>query len=406
MAVVHPSRMALVPSDPDSHFTAHQRDFESPVRERENERDHYRGRDRDNYKPRKRSATPPGDHRPSMYPPRREKSYYGGGTPSADYLESRRLQRENAVANVWPSSPKSFARTLSPKRSHRSSKKHKRTRSLPDSLEETDSEEDERRRREEKKRRSKRDKDKERDKESERDRKRRRSRSEEDESELEDERKSRRRRRHHRSKRSKTKSETPTSPRHAQIRDVDMDPRSPSRPRVYEDDDAAERMRELSVSASIPGGSGEVQRWFYVDDMSGDDEDEDEVGPQPLLKMTMSSNKRHDERAYGGALLRGEGSAMAAFLKEGGTEARIPRRGEIGLTSDQIAAFESVGYVMSGSRHRRMNAVRLRKENQVISAEEKRGILKLQKEERERREAILREEFTELVHDKLKAERL
>ena len=49
-----------------------------------------------------------------------------------------------------------------------------------------------------------------------------------------------------------------------------------------------------------------------------------------------------------------------------------------------------------------MNAVRMRKENQVISAEEKRGILKLQKEERERREAILHDEFRELVQEKLK----
>jgi len=141
------------------------------------------------------------------------------------------------------------------------------------------------------------------------------------------------------------------------------------------------------------------------DNNNNDDDDDDEYGPQPLIKINASnSSKRNEERAYGGALLRGEGSAMAAFLKEGGTEARIPRRGEIGLTPDQIASFESVGYVMSGSRHRRMNAVRLRKENQVISAEEKRGILKLQKEERERREAILREEFTELVTEKLKVE--
>ncbi|KAI0066123.1 DUF926-domain-containing protein, partial [Artomyces pyxidatus] len=108
------------------------------------------------------------------------------------------------------------------------------------------------------------------------------------------------------------------------------------------------------------------------------------------------------ERAYGGALLRGEGSAMAAFLQDG-TDTRIPRRGEIGLTSDEIEKYEAVGYVMSGSRHRRMNAVRMRKENQVISAEEKRGILKLQQEERERREAILREEFQELLEDKLKS---
>lgn len=131
-----------------------------------------------------------------------------------------------------------------------------------------------------------------------------------------------------------------------------------------------------------------------------DDDDSDmEVGPQPLMKAIAS--KKVDERAYGSALLRGEGSAMAAFLQDD-PDSRIPRRGEIGLTSDEIAQFESVGYVMSGSRHKRMNAVRMRKENQVISAEEKRGILKLQREERERREAILREEFSELVVEKLK----
>ena len=135
-----------------------------------------------------------------------------------------------------------------------------------------------------------------------------------------------------------------------------------------------------------------------VDEDDDDDSDMD-IGPQPLMKPTAS--KRIDERTYGGALLRGEGSAMAAFLQDD-PQSRIPRRGEIGLTSDEIAQFESVGYVMSGSRHKRMNAVRMRKENQVISAEEKRGILKLQKEERERREAILREEFSELVHEKLK----
>jgi len=129
-----------------------------------------------------------------------------------------------------------------------------------------------------------------------------------------------------------------------------------------------------------------------------DSDNDEEIGPQPTQKV---GGKKVDERSYGGALLRGEGSAMAAFLQDG-IESRIPRRGEIGLTSDQIAQYEDVGYVMSGSRHRRMNAVRMRKENQVISAEEKRGILKLQRDERERREAILREEFSELVNERLK----
>jgi hypothetical protein len=56
------------------------------------------------------------------------------------------------------------------------------------------------------------------------------------------------------------------------------------------------------------------------------------------------------------------------------------------MESDQIEKFEQQGYVMSGSRHRRMNAVRVRKENQVISAEEKRGILQLAAQEKVKRE--------------------
>jgi hypothetical protein len=162
-----------------------------------------------------------------------------------------------------------------------------------------------------------------------------------------------------------------------------------------------------SSSMSPPPVATGITDMRASDDELDDDESDDELGPQPLYApdAPSGSKKRKDDRQYGGALLRGEGSAMAAFLQsEDGTEARIPRRGEIGLTSDQIEKYEQVGYVMSGSRHRRMNAVRIRKENQVISAEEKRGILKLQKEERERREAILREEFSSLVEEKLKVE--
>jgi NF-kappa-B-activating protein C-terminal domain len=56
---------------------------------------------------------------------------------------------------------------------------------------------------------------------------------------------------------------------------------------------------------------------------------------------------------------------MAAYAKSG---QRIPRRGEIGMTSEEIKTFEKVGYVMSGNRHSRMNAIRQRKENQVCGA--------------------------------------
>ena len=64
---------------------------------------------------------------------------------------------------------------------------------------------------------------------------------------------------------------------------------------------------------------------------------------------------------------------MEAYIAAG---KRIPRRGEIGLTPDEIEKFETSGYVMSGSRHRRMEAVRIRKENQVYSADEKAALAK------------------------------
>lgn len=85
---------------------------------------------------------------------------------------------------------------------------------------------------------------------------------------------------------------------------------------------------------------------------------------------------------------------MASYVQDG---KRIPRRGEIGLTSDQIEHFEKAGYVMSGSRHARMNAVRMRKENQVISAEEKRSMLRLQAEEKQKKEREIVSQFKELV---------
>lgn len=115
------------------------------------------------------------------------------------------------------------------------------------------------------------------------------------------------------------------------------------------------------------------------------------IGPQLPQQAAIPDDKDderraggRDHRAYGKALLPGEGSAMANFVQEG---KRIPRRGEIGLSSDQIESFEKVGYVMSGSRHQRMNAVRMRKENQIISAEEQRSILKMRGEEKQKKEA-------------------
>ena len=49
-----------------------------------------------------------------------------------------------------------------------------------------------------------------------------------------------------------------------------------------------------------------------------------------------------------------------------------------------------------------MEAVRLRKENQIYSADEKRALAKFNHEERTKRENKILSQFKELVHKKLK----
>ncbi|KAH0865590.1 hypothetical protein HID58_082801, partial [Brassica napus] len=59
--------------------------------------------------------------------------------------------------------------------------------------------------------------------------------------------------------------------------------------------------------------------------------------------------------------------------------------------------FEDLGYVMSGSRHQRMNAIRIRKENQVYSAEDKRALAMFNYEEKAKREAKVMSDLSRLV---------
>ncbi|KAF5939387.1 hypothetical protein HYC85_023646 [Camellia sinensis] len=87
--------------------------------------------------------------------------------------------------------------------------------------------------------------------------------------------------------------------------------------------------------------------------------------------------------SYGGALRLGEGDAIAQYVQQGKC---ILRRGEIGLSAEEIQKFESLGYVMSGSRHQRMNAIRIRKENQVYRVQDKRALAMFNYEEKAKRE--------------------
>lgn len=123
-------------------------------------------------------------------------------------------------------------------------------------------------------------------------------------------------------------------------------------------------------------------------------EDAEDFGPIPKAAGSLT------QKDFGRALLPGEGAAMASYVLDG---KRIPRRGEIGLTSDEIESFEKVGYVMSGSRHRRMEAVRIRKENQIYSADEKRALAMFSKEERSKRENKILSQFKEMISAKTSA---
>ncbi|KAF9483098.1 DUF926-domain-containing protein [Pholiota conissans] len=435
MATVHPSRMGLIPQDmrgpapPDrstrrSPSPRRSRRSPSPRRSRSRERGRDGGSRRDDSRDRGRASyraseprrpspkyedyrrphvpmgppptlptgepSAPWRQQENMYPGRRD--HHGGpmhGSANAGFLESRREQREAQIVNVWPPSPKAPARELSPK-GKKSSKKSKRHRSPTPS--DTDSSEEERHRERKERKRARRHEKEER---KEKKRHRHKSRHSDDEDDSEDD---HRRHKHRSSRRDRSRTRSKS-------RSVRPKSRSRSRhrsrtPERMEEDRERDRAPKRAISPLSDVRSREVSAGAPPSSKAPEYSDSDEdVGPKPLTKK--GGPKKVDERAYGGALLRGEGSAMAAFLQDG-TESRIPRRGEIGLTSDEIAKYEDVGYVMSGSRHRRMNAVRMRKENQVISAEEKRGILKLQREERERKEAILRDEFSQLVDERLK----
>lgn len=144
-----------------------------------------------------------------------------------------------------------------------------------------------------------------------------------------------------------------------------------------------------------PRGEGDAK---YAAGYNYDSEDEG-FGPMPANQQDMINNMSQSKGSYGGHLLPGEGDAMAEYVKSG---LRIPRRGEVGITADEIEGLETLGYVMSGSRHRRMNAVRIRKENQVYSAEEKRALAMYNFEEKANRESMLVGELREMLEKRQK----
>lgn len=119
------------------------------------------------------------------------------------------------------------------------------------------------------------------------------------------------------------------------------------------------------------------------------------IGPE---RPEADGNRGQPLEGYGKALLPGEGTAMAAYVQAG---KRIPRRGEVGMSAEEIERFENLGYVMSGSRHARMNAVRMRKEGQVYTAEEKAAMALMNEQQRKEREQSMLTDLRKLVHKQL-----
>lgn len=142
----------------------------------------------------------------------------------------------------------------------------------------------------------------------------------------------------------------------------------------------------------------EIDGIEYVEriiELNENDDGNHVIGPMP--EVTVVNELTYKD--YGKALLPGEGAAMAAYIADG---KRIPRRGEIGLKPEEIQSYEDVGFVMSGSRHRRMEAVRLRKENQIYTADEKRALSQFNQEERNKRETHLTAYFKNMIKEKTK----
>jgi len=128
---------------------------------------------------------------------------------------------------------------------------------------------------------------------------------------------------------------------------------------------------------------------------------EEEDGPAPMPSAEGTGGVG-EAVSYGGALLPGEGAAIAQYVQK---NMRIPRRGEVGWNGQEIEKLEKTGYVMSGSRHARMNAIRIRKENQVYSAEEKRALALIQYEEKQQAESKVMNDFRSMLEDRLETQR-
>ncbi|XP_057951710.1 uncharacterized protein LOC131146255 [Malania oleifera] len=192
---------------------------------------------------------------------------------------------------------------------------------------------------------------------------------------------SKKRREHSAPRRSKRSNKKRRSASDSESSDYNSD--------VSPDSKVDAKTKSMVEDAKINEVSNEVLKFKEMIEMQKKPtlDNEPVVGPMPLPRA-------EGHISYGGALRPGEGDAIAQYVQQG---KRIPRRGEVGLSAEEIQKFESLGYVMSGSRHQRMNAIRIRKENQVYSAEDKRALAMFNYEEKAKREHKVMADLQRLV---------
>lgn len=314
--------------------------------------------------------------------------FHGTNDEADGFFESRKRERESRRLNIWrefPSPPpmkrekKQLKAPETPERSERSSSGS----GSEDSSQDSSSESDDSRRRS-------------------RHRKKAASTSRRRSSSRKEKKKSK--------KKTKSKAKSKSSKKSSRESERKRRRRSPS-PSESEssgssdasdsDDSRASRSRDRAVSKrndSIDDYEDRVEAEKFKEAVQGsrnDGDDDEDIGPKPLPQSEDAANS---SLHYGKALLPGEGAAIAQYVQK---NMRIPRRGEVGWNGQEIEGLETLGYVMSGSRHKRMNAVRIRKENQVYTAEEKRALALINFEEKQQRENQIMNDFKEMLTERL-----
>ncbi|CAN1187482.1 NKAP family protein [Linum perenne] len=286
---------------------------------------------------------------------------------SDDSLSRRKKRSSRSKRRSKDSDSSSEDLKLKKKKNKRRSKRRSADSTDEDvSDSESDSEEDHRRRKKKSSKRSRR---------SRRSRKRKSRHSDsEDSDESKDDLK--------KSKKGKRRSRSSSRAKGADS-EVNLDPESDAK---SEEEPIAEADEDDALLAERNAEALKFKEMIEAQKKPGLD-NEPAVGPMPLPRA-------EGHISYGGALRPGEGDAIAQYVQQG---KRIPRRGEVGLSADEISKFETLGYVMSGSRHQRMNAIRIRKENQVYSAEDKRALAMFNYEEKAKREHKVMADLQRLV---------